>query len=234
MLARVALAVVLCHGGLVLNEHGLDFAQQLERTATGVSPALGLTAAATSVLLLLTALERVRRNMFELFYYSHHLFALVWLAAFLHVQWSLHRLVLGLPAALYAGDRLIRLSRRRFKHKIAKATIIDNAIKLDIRAATGALEHFEAGSYCFLNFPELSLLQWHPFSISSAPGAPLTFHIKGMGAGTFTTQLQQHLQLTPQRPINIDGPYGHVALRMYEYSTVSKSPRVHMASRCEG
>ena len=28
---------------------------------------------------------------------------------------------------------------------------------------------FEMGQYVFLNFPEISLYQWHPFTISSSP-----------------------------------------------------------------
>lgn len=34
----------------------------------------------------------------------------------------------------------------------------------------------DAGQYVFLNFPDISLLEWHPFTISSAPGDSVTTH----------------------------------------------------------
>ncbi len=38
--------------------------------------------------------------------------------------------------------------------------------------------------------PAVSLVQWHPFTVSSAPSDETrTFHIKDMGAGTWTHDL---------------------------------------------
>ena len=44
------------------------------------------------------------------------------------------------------------------------------------------MAHFEAGDYVFLNVPAVSLLEWHPFTISSSPqehsdSGELTLHI---------------------------------------------------------
>ena len=48
----------------------------------------------------------------------------------------------------------------------------------------------EAGQYVFLNVPCISALEWHPFTISSAPGDLLTsHHIKSMGESQFTGKL---------------------------------------------
>ena len=40
-------------------------------------------------------------------------------------------------------------------------------------------EHF-AGQFAYLHFPTVSVLEWHPFTISSAPsdGRSITFHIR--------------------------------------------------------
>ena len=41
------------------------------------------------------------------------------------------------------------------------------------------LSKYYAGQYAFVNFPTVSALEWHPFTISSAPsGQHVTFHIK--------------------------------------------------------
>lgn len=48
------------------------------------------------------------------------------------------------------------------------------------REATG-----RAGQFCFLNVPELSYYEWHPFSITSGPDDDfLSFHIQGVGRWT--------------------------------------------------
>jgi len=46
------------------------------------------------------------------------------------------------------------------------------------------LEHTVA-QYVFLNVPAISLLEWHPFTISSAPGdATTTHHIRKVNDST--------------------------------------------------
>jgi len=41
------------------------------------------------------------------------------------------------------------------------------------------------GQYYFVNFPELSLTEWHPFSVTSGPGeASIELHIRALGDHT--------------------------------------------------
>ncbi|CAN0463399.1 unnamed protein product, partial [Hapterophycus canaliculatus] len=48
----------------------------------------------------------------------------------------------------------------------------------------------DAGQYVFINVPSISLLEWHPFTISSCPDDRETTHyIKDMGPTTFTGKL---------------------------------------------
>ena len=45
--------------------------------------------------------------------------------------------------------------------------------------------HYSGGQYCFLCIPEISLFEWHPFSISSAPHQPtVTLHVRVLGSWT--------------------------------------------------
>ena len=54
-----------------------------------------------------------------------------------------------------------------------------------------ALGGSQAGQYCWLAMEGVDC-EWHPFTISSAPASPtVTFHIKGMGEGTFTNKLSK-------------------------------------------
>jgi predicted ferric reductase len=103
----------------------------------------------------------------------------------------------------------------------------------------GALQH-APGQYAFINIPEISSLQWHPFSIASSPldGAS-TFMIKNMapGSGQFTDALYQLAQTQRRRHgsadvkaprennveplvVNVDGPYGNTIFETARYDTV--------------
>lgn len=76
----------------------------------------------------------------------------------------------------------------------------------------------------FLNVPSISAWEWHPFTISSAPGDALTtHHIKAMGEGTFTGKLFE-LAKTPalvadEVVMNVEGPFG-VSIDLAKYDEV--------------
>ncbi|GMG14837.1 unnamed protein product [Phytophthora fragariaefolia] len=91
-----------------------------------------------------------------------------------------------------------------------------------VRYDTGESFEYEAGQYAFLCIPKLSLLQWHPFSISSAPHeAKVTFHVKVLG--NWTRKLHQLASSSDPdiTPIDVlvDGPYGSVAIDIDSVTT---------------
>lgn len=51
--------------------------------------------------------------------------------------------------------------------------------------------HHEVGQYCFINIPDISMSEWHPFTISSCPGFDryTTHHIKNMKDTEWTGKL---------------------------------------------
>lgn len=106
---------------------------------------------------------------------------------------------------------------------------------------------YEMGQYCFVNIPEISLLEWHPFTIASAPGVDrhVTHHIKSMGTTSWTGKLYQLARTLQSKDnahapnysldrddlapgtnaklkdlvVNIDGPYG-APLAVENYSAL--------------
>jgi len=59
--------------------------------------------------------------------------------------------------------------------------------------------HTRAGQYVFLNCPEVSYWQWHPFTLTSAPEEDyISVHIRIVG--DFTTQLAEALGCELRRP----------------------------------
>jgi len=70
---------------------------------------------------------------------------------------------------------------------------------------------YKAGQYLFVNFPSLSLLEWHPFSVSSGPDERiLEFHIKGLG--DHTQKLIAAAMKKEQMWVRTDGPYVNLKL----------------------
>jgi predicted ferric reductase len=107
--------------------------------------------------------------------------------------------------------------------------VVTGAVASDYGAAGGMVEirvsgdafNFQPGQYAFVNVAEVSLFEWHPFTISAPvhPSAPheITFHIKAMGAKTWTDALYRYIEerqikaalLSPlPLTLSVDGPYG--------------------------
>ena len=76
---------------------------------------------------------------------------------------------------------------------------------------TKLFDMHRVGQYYFVNFPALSLHEWHPFSVSSGPREDeVELHIRALG--DHTTEI---VRLATERGkasqptwICIDGPYG--------------------------
>jgi dual oxidase len=63
--------------------------------------------------------------------------------------------------------------------------IVGNDNVLELKIAKPKSFTFTAGAYAFVKIPKISRFEWHPFTISSAPGDPyLRFHIKAVGDWT--------------------------------------------------
>lgn len=156
------------------------------------------------------AFHKVRRKHFELFYYSHHFAFVVYIAVLFHAASAWYFVMPGI--LLYAVDRAIRFTNGArlpsvFVLPRGGATMIE--FRYDgLNAPPRAMLH-TAGQYCFVNVPAVSALEWHPFTISSAPGdAASTIHAKSMGDSTFTARLAELAASDAQPVVRIDGPYG--------------------------
>ena len=74
--------------------------------------------------------------------------------------------------------------------------------------------HYRSGQYVFLCVPQLSIFEWHPFSISSAPmEVNVSIHIRTLGNWT-----KKLWELAPEEPksINVffEGPYGEPSINI--------------------
>eukprot|EP00274_Cyanoptyche_gloeocystis_P008443 CAMPEP_0196658544 /NCGR_PEP_ID=MMETSP1086-20130531/30241_1 /TAXON_ID=77921 /ORGANISM="Cyanoptyche gloeocystis , Strain SAG4.97" /LENGTH=569 /DNA_ID=CAMNT_0041992163 /DNA_START=53 /DNA_END=1762 /DNA_ORIENTATION=- len=167
------------------------------------------------------AFEWVRRKAFEVFYYPHQLFIVFFVLANLH-SWDLwHYFVFGL--GLYLADRVQRLYRGFIKHHMVSLQALPGGIvRVEYTKGEGLFElKHEAGQFVFINIPAISPLQWHPFTISSAPyEKTITHHIKAMGPESFTRKLltiaSGDFDLKTIK-IRVDGPLGTLGFTPSDY-----------------
>lgn len=158
---------------------------------------------------IVTSLPQVRRRVFEVFYYLHVVFAVGMIAcAFNHTG----KLVPILALLTWGVDLFIRsivMARTRYPRKATLKLISETVIEVSF-PKTSAFA-YNPGQYVFLAIPELSWLQWHPFSISSSPKQRVvTLHIRK--AGNWTAALFDLCKKKTEVSILLEGPYGNLSV----------------------
>ncbi|KAK4764169.1 hypothetical protein SAY87_013607 [Trapa incisa] len=192
-----------------------------------------------------------RLTGFNAFWYSHHMFVIVYALLIVHgielyliKKWYQKTtwMYLTVPVILYTSERLLRALRSSVKPvKIQKVALYPgNVLTLHMLKPSGF--KYKSGQYVFLNCSAVSPLEWHPFSITSAPGDDyLSVHIRTLG--DWTRQLETVFSEVCQSPpcgkngplrvdynqqgappsfpkILIDGPYGAPAQDYQKYDVV--------------
>lgn len=191
----------------------------------------------TLVIITITSyLKVVKKWKYELFWYFHHI-AIVFVVvmcvhgAFCFIKkdsspecpgaktW---KWLVG-PAGLFIIELFVKTLRSRRFTFISKVIIHQaDVIELQIKKPSFI---FKPGQYLQLKCPDVSLLQWHPFTITSAPEEGfISVHIRVVGDWTEALATRLGCQfdvktrvmtsyLAPEQlpDILIDGPYGTVS-----------------------
>ncbi|KAF2011729.1 hypothetical protein BU24DRAFT_287934 [Aaosphaeria arxii CBS 175.79] len=144
--------------------------------------------------MVLTAMEAPRRAQFERFWYTHHLFIIFFVfwsihGAFCMIKPDFEPFCAGIGVFweywMYGGFAYLaeRISREvRGRHKTFISKVIQhpsNVVEVQIKK-----EHTktQAGQYIFLCCPEVSVWQYHPFTLTSAPEEDyISVHIRMVG-----------------------------------------------------
>ncbi|CAK8541622.1 unnamed protein product [Lathyrus sativus] len=135
---------------------------------------------------------------FNSFWYAHHLLIVVYILLIIHGyflfltnKWKNKTtwMYLIVPLLLYAFERT-HPSFRGKDHRVSiiKAIIYTgNVLALYMTKPSGF--KYKSGMYIFVKCPDISSFEWHPFSITSAPGDDyLSVHIRTLG--DWTTELR--------------------------------------------
>lgn len=156
------------------------------------------------IIMVATARESARRSHFNRFWYFHHLFvpffgAWAFHGAFCMIQpdrepkcdsianfWK-YWIASGV---IYISERILREIRARKKSYISKVVMHPSrVVEIQIKKPSMSTK---AGQYIFLSCPEVSLWEWHPFTLTSAPEEDyISVHIRVVG--DFTKALSKKL-----------------------------------------
>jgi len=152
--------------------------------------------------IVLFSTEKVRKANFERFWYSHHLFIV------LFINWQLHGMFCMIKpdrppfcssntvgvfwrywlvgGVIWIVERILREVRSRHITYISKVIQHpSNVMELQIKKEKTTSR---AGQYIFISCPEVSYFLWHPFTLTSAPEEDyISVHIRVVG--DFTTDL---------------------------------------------
>uniref|UniRef100_A0A0V0INR2 ferric-chelate reductase (NADH) n=1 Tax=Solanum chacoense TaxID=4108 RepID=A0A0V0INR2_SOLCH len=188
----------------------------------GIANLPGVISLLAGLLMWVTSLPGVRRNNFELFFYTHQLYVVFVVFLALHVG-DFVFMMAGAGIFLFMLDRFLRFFQSRKTVDILSATCFPCGT-VELVISKPANLHYNALGWIFLQIRELSWLQWHPFSVSSSPldgKHHLAILIKVLGDWTEKlkgnilnlaveqSETEPLLQHNRKITASVEGPYGH-------------------------
>ncbi|EDM07037.1 NADPH oxidase 1, isoform CRA_b [Rattus norvegicus] len=194
---------------------------------TSIAGLTGVVATVALVLMVTSAMEFIRRNYFELFWYTHHLFIIYIICLGIH---GLGGIVRGQTEesmseshprncsySFHEWDKYERSCRSPHFVGQPPEVVMHPCKVLELQMRKRGFT-MEIGQYIFVNCPSISFLEWHPFTLTSAPEEEF-FSIHIRAAGDWTENLirtfeQQH---SPMPRIEVDGPFGTVSEDVFQY-----------------
>uniref|UniRef100_A0A674BI30 NADPH oxidase 1 n=1 Tax=Salmo trutta TaxID=8032 RepID=A0A674BI30_SALTR len=112
------------------------------------------------------------------------------------------------PMVLYVCERLLRFIRYIQAVKYRKIVIRPSKV-LELQLVKNGFK-MDVGQYVFLNCPAISQLEWHPFTMTSAPEEDFfSVHIRSVG--DWTQKLISIVEM------GVDGPFGTASEDVFDY-----------------
>lgn len=163
----------------------------------------------------LISISRFKDKFYNVFVSIHKiLFILIFIIAMFHSNgYILYVFILYLLDMFY---RIYLINKiKNLQLHVEYSVISKNLIKLEIVDKTIISK---SGQYIYICIPQISLLEWHPFSITSSPYENKTLYIKVVG--DWTRKLKNKILDGDNLDILIDGFYGNIAKYLLEYQYI--------------
>ncbi|CAN0871103.1 Respiratory burst oxidase homolog protein F [Linum grandiflorum] len=133
---------------------------------------------------------------------------------------------IAFPVILYAGERVWRAIRSdSYNGQVLEASMFPGKV-LHLKLQKPQGFKYKSGMYIFIQCPQISKLQWHPFSLTSGPKDDhLSVHMRALGDWSYEVYgVFQEVILSGRRKefpkIYIDGGYGAPSQDHVKYDIV--------------
>ncbi len=195
--------------------HDEPITHALFETKTGLTGSLLVV---IFVVMWIAALGFFRRSRrFEIFYFTHLLYAPLLVLLVIHAPHVL--LWLGLPLLGFGVEQLFRALRRGRRARILAIEPLKSGVtRVEIERPLGF--SFSPADYVFVRIPAVAKHEWHPFTISSAPERDtITLHVRSLGNWTEALRSLAEAR-SGEAPddlfVFLDGPYGSPSAHIFQ------------------
>jgi len=213
---RVTVLFAIIHSGFYVDDIYNNFWDPIIYT--------GLISLGFGIIIVVSSLNYFRRKYFNLFIWSH-IIAFVGFIIGLFLHASAARPFIYASVACYSIDKCIQQIWKMPRSTTVFRKVDDRTVH--VQFAKGSLSKMlgrhKCGQYVFVNFPSLSLQEWHPFSIASGPSDPhVDIYIKALG--DHTKKIVKHAEecaaKNKQVKVRSDGPYGTLPFNHCRYGSI--------------
>ncbi|XP_058086670.1 ferric reduction oxidase 2-like [Magnolia sinica] len=223
-IGHIVMTLFTAHGlcYIILGAATGHISELLKWNTIGVAVVPGEVALIAGLLMWATSIPRVRRKMFELFYYTHHLYFIFLFFFLLHVGISFFCYILP-GIYLFLLDRYLRFLQSRRNVRLVSARILPcEAIELNFSKSPGLT--YTPTSIVFINMPSISALQWHPFTVTSNSSMePDKLSVIIKNEGCWTQKLYQMISSpssVDRLDVSVEGPYGPVSTHFLRHDAL--------------
>ncbi|CAA0813628.1 Ferric reduction oxidase 2 [Striga hermonthica] len=211
-LGHMTMALFTAHGFLYIVYWALTnrISEMIKWNDHYVSNIAGEISLLCGLALWLTTYPNIRRKMFELFFYTHHLYIAFIIFFILHA--GIGFACIMLPGFyLFVIDRYLRFLQSRQNVRLVSARVLPcETVELNFAKCRGLT--YNPTSTMFINLPIISKLQWHPFTITSNSSLePERLSIVVKCEGSWTKKLYDSLSSPSsvnRLQVSVEGPYG--------------------------
>ncbi|GLT78043.1 hypothetical protein SLA2020_495920 [Shorea laevis] len=196
--------------GLIGNIYTSNFTDAQMADKIGISNVAGEVALLAGIVMCATSFSSLRRKIFELFFYTHHLYIIFLVSFVLHVEFSYSCIMLP-GFYLFLIDRYLRFLQSQLRVRLVSARVLPcEAVELTFSKNPGL--SYTPTSSVFINVPSISKLQWHPFTITSSSKMDLDkLSVIIKSNGSWSQKMYQMLSSPSpmdRMEVSIEGPYG--------------------------
>ncbi|KAJ3281783.1 hypothetical protein HDU79_010503 [Rhizoclosmatium sp. JEL0117] len=133
----------------------------------------GMVATTALLIVTITSLDYFRRRYFNTFFYTHFLVLVFIVFSYLHASNTIYYILPGL--LMYTLDGFIRCYSRFCPKDKVKSVVFEQCGYITLTIATKKALNARPGEFMRVCFPEISKIEFHPWSIVRADSESVTF-----------------------------------------------------------